>query len=149
VRAEFHVLQILISHDDSAIDAAAAAIKGGKSFEEVAAARFSGLPAGAQKPWDLGFLRWSQIPEAWWDALFAMKPGEVSPVIRNAEGRAWILKLVERRPGPEANFTELAPRIVAVLARKRAEERRTQLFEDLKKRATIELLAPPSGEPGP
>jgi len=142
IRAELHVMQLLYTRDPDAARAASDAIKGGKSFEEVAKERFKGIPPQEKAPWDLGFMKWNQLPEAWWDVVFKMKPGEVSDVISGGEQRFWVLKLVERRDNPNASFEDFKPRIISVLKRTRVEERRAELLDELKKKAKIEYVSP-------
>ena len=82
----------------------AAAIKAGKSFDQAAAGAFDPKTIGASKPWDLGFLRWQQVPEPWRAWIAAAKPGEVSPIIPGPSGRQWLIQLVARRPGTPPTF---------------------------------------------
>ena len=135
LRVELHIQQIL-RRGRGAIDEAAAALKEGRAFEEVAASDFQDIPPG-QKPWDLGFLKWPQLPAPWREALAAMKPGEVSPVIEGPKERYWIVKLVEARDAPGATFEALRPVLVESLKGEKVEERRRRIEGELRERATI------------
>ena len=135
LRAELHLQQILRRGRQS-IDEAAAALKEGRPFEEVAAGDFQDIPQG-QKPWDLGFLKWPQVPAPWREALAAMKPGEVSPVLAGAKDRYWIVKLVEARDDPAATFEALRPVLIESLKGDQIEQRRQQIERALRERATI------------
>jgi parvulin-like peptidyl-prolyl isomerase len=148
VKTELHVFQLLYNRDEAAANAALAEIRGGASFESVAAKRFPGLQEIARKPWDLGFLRWNQMPEQWWGVVFDMEPAKVSEIIRGEDGRFWILKVVERREITDLKFEDVKPRIMAVLQRERTEARRAELFKELRDKAKIDYAAgsaPPAG----
>ncbi len=142
VKSEYHVMQILISRDETAARATKAEIAKGASFEEVAKKRFPGLPETVKPPWDLGYLKWNQIPEAWWGVIFQMKPGQVSDVIAGEQGRFWILKLVDRREVQGASFEQVKPRIVSVLERQKLEKARTAILEELRKKADVVYSSP-------
>jgi peptidyl-prolyl cis-trans isomerase C len=149
IRAELHIEQILFRRDDAGARAALEEIKGGKSFEEVAAAKFPPqAAAGEKKPWDLGWMRWNQMPDQWWGVVFALKPGEVSNIILGGEARLWILKVVERRDNGSITFDEAKPRIMNALERKRSEETRAKSLQELRDKAKIvytdPALAPPA-----
>jgi parvulin-like peptidyl-prolyl isomerase len=147
IRSELHVMQLLFNRDEAAARAASDEIKRGASFEEVAERRFVGLPENVKAPWDLGSLKWNQIPEAWWGVIFQMKPGDVSDVV-SGEGRHWVLKLVARRELADASFDEVKPRIESVLRRKKVEERRAAVLEELRKKADV-VYEKPLAVPGP
>jgi peptidyl-prolyl cis-trans isomerase C len=146
IKAELHVMQILINRDEDAALDISVQLKKGADFEELAKKRFPNLPPTIKAPWDLGFLRWNQIPDAWSPAVFDLKPGATTGVISGEGGRFWILKLVERRDLPNASFEEMKPRIEAVLKREKIEQRRMSVFDDLKAKAKIEYTsAAPAG----
>mgnify|MGYP002630124219 CR=1 FL=1 len=84
IQSEVNVWQILERNQQKA-DAAAAEIAAGRPFEEVARAGFDKLPNG-DAPWDLGFLKWKQVPKPWVATLDKLKPGEASGVITGPGG---------------------------------------------------------------
>lgn len=146
IKTELHVMQILVNKDKDAASAIRSQIQGGADFVELAKKRFPVLPPGARAPWDLGFLRWNQIPDPWRPVVFDMKPGDVSPLISGEGGRFWILKLVERRDLPDASFDVMKSRIMVVLKRQKSESRRAQLMDELRAGAKIEYTsAAPAG----
>jgi peptidyl-prolyl cis-trans isomerase SurA len=75
-------------------DEALAQIRSGKEFKEVAAA-FSDAPDGI-KGGDLGWRTPARLPVVFVDAAKAMKPGDISPVLRSPGG-FHIVKLVDVR----------------------------------------------------
>lgn len=111
---EYHVWQILARKEEQVEDALNE-IKLGESFDEVARRQFPDLPKTAGKPWDLGFLKWTQIPKPWQASVYDLKQGEVSEVIRGPNHRFWIIKLIEKRKNPRITFDSVKPIIVAHL----------------------------------
>jgi parvulin-like peptidyl-prolyl isomerase len=150
LRAELHVWQMLVRSQAKANELAER-LKKGESFETVAQSLFPQLPTTDRKPWDLGFLGHSQVPEPWRDVVYALKPGQTSGVVAGPNDRFWILKLVERRDKPDFTFDKARSAIVATLKAQKSEELRTQLNGELKKGANIEYLPrrpqPMSGAP--
>ncbi|HEY1086474.1 MAG TPA: peptidyl-prolyl cis-trans isomerase [Archangium sp.] len=117
---EYRVQQILL-RDEAQIERAAAALKAGTPFEDVARAQYPGLPEGVGVPWELGFLSWKQLPEPWRPVLATLQPGQASGVIRGPSNRFWLVRLVETRARPDATFEELQPLILEDLKRARLE----------------------------
>lgn len=106
------------------------------SFDDVARAQFPSLPAGVQAPWQLDFLSWQQVPAAWWPALDALAPGQVSGVVAGPNERWWVLRLDERRPS-QATPEAVRAALTAVLRAQRLEATRNQSTSDLRARAVI------------
>ncbi len=137
VGTELHILQLLHKRNPKSAQAALAEIRSGTSFEDVAKKRFPKLPEGSKPPWDLGYLRWHQVPEAWWDVVFLLKKGQVSGLISDKTGRNWILKLVDKRLNPNASFSTMKPRVKALLEKSKAARLREQTNKALRAGATI------------
>ncbi|MGB2986410.1 MAG: hypothetical protein WBE26_11050 [Phycisphaerae bacterium] len=79
IRSELHVWQIL-RRKESLIGQVMIALEQGTSFEEIAGRQFPKLPKTAGAPWDLGYLKWKQVPKAWRNVVYDLKKGEVSGV---------------------------------------------------------------------
>jgi parvulin-like peptidyl-prolyl isomerase len=135
IRSQPRVFQIL-SRDEAKLRAAADALARGTPFEEVAAAQFPSLPPG-QTPWDMGFLRWHQLPDAWAGVIEGLADGEVSGVIRGPSRRFWIIKVVGRRDDPGATFEAVKPLIVDLLREQRLAGLRDQADAELMGKAKI------------
>jgi len=136
IRTETHVLQIL-ARDEAQIAQVQQELASGTSFEDAARKRFPDLPAG-KTPWDLGYLKWKQIPDAWRNILATMKPGETSEVVRGSGGRFWIIRLLDRREDAALDFETVKPVIVEDLKNAKVEQARTHAADDLRKTARIE-----------
>lgn len=137
IRTSLHVEQLLYKGDRQAAIQALAEIRGGADFDDVAKKRFPTLPAD-RHPWDLGFLRWEQIPDPWEDVVYKLQPGQVSDIIEGAGDRYWIVKLVDKREDPATTFDATKARIVAVLERTRVAERRAEVVKKLRQEAKID-----------
>ncbi len=136
IRTETHVLQIL-ARDEAQIAQVRQELASGASFEDVARKRFPDLPAG-KTPWDLGYLKWKQIPDAWRNVLQTLKPGDTSEVVRGSGGRFWILRLLDRREDAALDFDAVKPVIVEDLRNARVEQARARAADELRKTARIE-----------
>lgn len=149
MQTELHVWQILL-RKESAIEQALKDLEQGTSFEEVAGRRFSSLPKTDRAPWDLGYLRWNQVPEPWRNVVYDLKKGEVSGIIRGPNNRFWIIKLLDKRENPDITFEKVKPTIVEMLKTAKTEELREKTDRDLRAKAKIVYLnsaAKPSDEP--
>jgi EpsD family peptidyl-prolyl cis-trans isomerase len=125
IQTTYHVWQIYYRGSESMIAKDYQDIKAGMPFEKVAARRFpdlSKLPKGMRAPWDLGTLRWNQVPAPWKSALDSMKPGQVSDIIRGPSERFWVIKLVDRTVDPSITFAAEKGNIIEILQRQKAEE---------------------------
>ena len=136
LRTELHVWQILRRNEGS-IEHILKEIRRGAPFEEVAKRQFPNLPETAGEPWDLGYLRWTQVPESWQNVVYGLKKGEVSGVIRGPNNRFWIIKLIEKRENPEIAFEDMRPSIMARLKNARIEELCEKVDQDLRASANI------------
>ena len=145
IRTELHVWQIL-QRKEGLIERARNDLEQGTSFEEVASRRFPKLPTTAGEPWDLGYLKWNQVPEAWRNVVYDLEKGEVSGVIRGPNNRFWIIKLIDKRENPDITFESARPSIMQVLKNAKIEQLRTQTDRDLRAKASIVYLKEPVEE---
>ena len=140
IRTRLHVLQIL-RRSESAIVEARSMIERGKSFEEVAASLFPGLPEG-QKPWDLGYLSFSKVPEPWREQIYDMKPGEMSGIVRGPNDRFWLLKLVDVKEDADVTFESARAAILAEMQVTKAQRARDEIEKELSAAANVEIVKP-------
>ena len=125
--------------DARQLDEAQRALAGGATFDEVAGAKFADLPASVGRPWDLGYLKWPSIPEAWLDVVYDLEPGEVSGVVSGPGGRHWLLSVVARRPNEEMTFEVVKPVLVRRHQAGEAKTARKRADEALRAAASVEL----------
>lgn len=143
IRTELHVWQILHRGEEGSLKQALKDIDNGTFFEEVAKRQFPKLPAG-QQPWDLGYLRWHQVPEPWLKAVSDLKKGEVSGIIRGPNKRFWIIKLVDKRENPDIDFESVKLILIDALKNAKVQELRERLERDPRRKARVVY---PAGEP--
>lgn len=136
IRSEVHVWQLLW-RDEASAKRAESDLKAGTSFATIARARFSKLAKTSDTPWNLGYLRWKQVPEPWQHALQEMAIGDVSDVISGPNNRFWIIKLIDRRENPDITFENIRPTIIEVLKNAKIESLHEQINRDLRAKASI------------
>ena len=77
----------------------------GEPFDSMAV-RYSDDPATADSGGDLGWLKVQDLPTFFQDVLLAMKPGDISQILRESTGFR-IVKLIEREVERPYNFEEV------------------------------------------
>lgn len=90
---------------------------------------------------DLGWLRRGQIQAELEKAVFALRPGEVSGLVRTRAG-IQVLKVEGRRGGGVRPFDEVKEEIRNRLVNDQAEAYRTQFVAELRKDAAIDIRIP-------
>ena len=113
-------------------------IRGGAAFESIARSMMGSQMSGGREPWDLGFLSWDQIPIDFADAVYRLKPGEVSDVVSSQRTGYQLFKLLGARKNPKANFASMSGLIMNRLRDEKVMEGYGQYVEKLKKEAKIE-----------
>lgn len=87
---------------------------------------------------DMGFFRRGVRAKEIDEIAFALKPGEVSGVIKTGDSSYTILKLEERRERKERTFEEVAGEIENRLKPQKIQERLNSLLEQLKKTYVVQ-----------
>ena len=146
IRGEVHVWQLLW-RDDASARRASSDMRSGTSFEEFARKRFAKVSNTSKAPWNLGYLRWKQIPEPWQHALKEMTIGDVSDVIRGPNNRYWIIKLINRRENPDITFESIRSTIIEVLKNEKIEKLHERINRELRANASIVYSADRSLRP--
>ena len=140
IRTEVHVLQIL-RRSEGAIIEVRNSIDQGKPFEQAAKELFPNLPE-TQKPWDLGFLSFQKVPEPWREAVYEMKPGEKSGILRGPNERFWLIKLVEVRTNEALDYESVKDAIAADMKATKAIHTNVDLEKELRAKANVEMVGP-------
>jgi EpsD family peptidyl-prolyl cis-trans isomerase len=136
LRTEFKVWQIL-KRNKKQIDQALKDLVRGEPFEVVAGKGLPNLPAGVNNPWELGYLRWEQLPEPWREVVPTLKPGERSDIIQGTNNRFWIIKLIDRREIPADSFEKSKPSIIKMLRAEKMGQLQEHINRDIRKNARI------------
>jgi peptidylprolyl isomerase len=108
----------------------------GADFAE--AARMHSSDASAAGGGDLGYLHQGMMPEALYEKLGSMKPGDVSEPLRLLEGVA-IFRLTERREARLRPLAEVKERAAQLWRRDEGERRWAEFLARLRAAATIRI----------
>ena len=111
-------------------------IAAGTDFAD--AARMHSSDASAAKGGDLGYLHQGMMPEALYEKLGSMKPGDLSEPLRLLEGVA-IFRLTERREARLRPLDEVKERAAQLWRRDEGERRWTEFLAQLRASATIRI----------
>lgn len=103
IRTELHLLMARFDTRQQA-DEALQKLKQGAQFAEIARQALKRPPAAGSEPWDLGFVKWQQIPVDFVDQLYSLKPGELSAPLGSHRTGFQIVKLLERRQMPDQGY---------------------------------------------
>lgn len=129
---EAHAEHILVSSKEDA-QKVEAELKSGKDFKAVAK-EFSTGPS-AQNGGDLGWFKKGDVVPAFGDAVFKMKPGEVSDPVKTQFG--WhVIKLLETRDVKKPTLKEAREDVIRGLAQEEGQKLMKKLRED----ADIEIV---------
>jgi parvulin-like peptidyl-prolyl isomerase len=134
--SEFH-LAALTFPGPQAAEAALKDLQAGKPFESLAPKTSAAAPKGSKPGWDLGFLKYNQMPAEWTEAVSGLQPGQLSGIVHGQRTGIRILKLIERRPDPNATFDSLKGVIMNRLRDKLAQQKSQEYIQQLKAKATI------------
>lgn len=106
-------------------------------FEELAKAN-STDSATAARGGDLGFFGQGRMVADFERAAFSLEPNEISEVVKTPFGYH-IIKVVERKEGPEKPFDEVKDRIRVSMLNQRRQEQVTVQFEEMKSNAKVTI----------
>jgi peptidyl-prolyl cis-trans isomerase D len=95
--------------------------RAGQDFATLAK-NYSEDPGSAKNGGDLGYFTQSQMIKEFADAAFAMKPGEISDLVRTAFG-FHIIKVEDVRPERDLSFDEVKDSIKKILTERKARDR--------------------------
>ena len=137
ITTELH-LGVIPFNNREAAGEALGKIRGGATFESVARGVMGSQVSAGREPWDLGFLSWEQIPIDFVEAVYRLKPGEVSDIVSSPRTAFQIFKLFDARKNPKAEFANLSGEIMNRLRDEKVREAYEQYVEKLKKEAKIE-----------
>ena len=107
----------------------AAKAKTGEDFSDLAL-KYSDDPSAKANKGDLGYFTWGRMTDAFQQAAFGMKPGEISDPIKTEFGYH-IIKVVDRRPNPQYDPNNLAASTLDI-KRKLYSEKRQEASEKWK-----------------
>ncbi len=136
---EAHAAHILVGTKAEA-DKILADIKGGKSFEDEAKA--ASKDSSAANGGDLGWFKKADMVPEFGNAVFALKPGQVSAPVKTQFG--WhVIKLIATRKAPKPTFEQAHDEIMRTLVRSEG----NKVMEGLRKAAKIEIVGTDNAQP--
>lgn len=112
-------------------------IKGGADFAGLAKQHSN--DGSAANGGDLGFFPRGQMVKAFEDAAFALKPGEVSPVVETEFGYH-IIKSGEHRTARTVPLAEVSDRIAQALRQQKQQQLAQEFVQSLKTKSKVEIL---------
>lgn len=130
----------VVAEKEKAINAAAARIAKGEDFATVAK-EVSEDPGTKEKGGDLDFFpKQAMVPE-FSDAAFALKPGEVSKVVKSKYG-FHIIKQTERKEARTIPFDEAKPKLITYLGTQKKQQVVQAFLKDLVSKADVKNNLP-------
>ena len=114
-------------------------VRGGEPFAEVAKDVSKG--PGAAEGGDLGWLRRGTMQRSLEEVVFALKDGEVSPLVRAGPG-LHLFKVEERRQGGGRSFDQVKDEIRDRLSMEQTQAYREQYLAELKRDAVVDIRIP-------
>lgn len=131
-----HVVHVL-SKTQKEAEAALKRIQRGEAIEKVAEA-LSKEPSAAQKHGDLGWIKRGQMVQAFADAVFSAKAGELCGPFQTEFG--WhVAKVLEVKPASEEEFTRNKARIMKEIEAANLNARRPGALKTLKEKYPISV----------
>lgn len=138
IRTEVHLAQMGFTNKAQA-KRALDELATGASFEDLAKKKYGKLPARKKPPWDLGYLRWNQIPADWQEAVYRLKEGEVSGIIAVKKKRIRIIKLINKREIPTSDFEREKAAIMNRLRDQKVQEAYEKYIKKLKSTQKVRI----------
>jgi peptidyl-prolyl cis-trans isomerase C len=111
--------------------------KGGADFAKLA--RENSADGSAAQGGDLNFLSKGQTVAPFDQAVFSMKPGDISDPVETEFGYH-VIKVTEKKPASTVPFEQVSPRIRDYLTEQQKQEKAKAFIDSLKKKAKIEVL---------
>jgi len=130
---EVRVRQILV-HDEALANEIENKLKAGEAFETLSSEH--SVAANARKGGEIGYLSRGELPKMFEEEIFALKPGQISNVIRT-DGGFHIFKVDERRPAGTIDLQTAEPVIRERLKEESVRKKMAQLVA--KSRAEMQI----------
>jgi parvulin-like peptidyl-prolyl isomerase len=113
-------------------------IRSGAAFESAAQSMMGSVLVNGRKPWDLGFVKWENIPVDFEEQIYALKPGEVSNILGSQPTGFQIVKMIESRKAPKTNYPGISAIVMNHLRDMKLLTAYNTYVENLRKNAKIE-----------
>jgi len=113
-------------------------LRKGAKFADLAK-KFSQDPGSAQNGGELGFFNRGQMVAPFDEAVFALKPGQMSGVVETPFGYH-IIQSHETKPGRDVGFDEVKDQIKEYLATQQREQKSQAFVDQLKAKGKVSVL---------
>ena len=133
---EVHVRQILV-HDENLANDIVSRLKKGEHFEDLSS-KYS-LAPNAKKGGDIGYVSRGELPKMFEDVIFALKPGQISSVIKT-DSSFHVFRVDERRGPGTIDLQTAAPVIRQRLHEDAVRDRIAQLVSKSRSDMQISIL---------
>lgn len=137
METQLHLLYIKLPSKEEA-DEALRKIRGGAPFESVARPLMGDVKVSDRDAWDLGFVKWAQVPVDFVDAIYRLKLGDVSDVMGSQQAGFQIVKVLAKEKLPGVSFYSSQAILMNRLRDLRMLKSYNQYVAQLKKEARIE-----------
>ncbi len=138
IKTELHLAQMGFM-DESKAKKVLENLLAGASFEALAKQGVGKLPSKRKNAWDLGFLKWNQIPKDWQETVYGLKPGEVSGLIGGDKKRTRIIKLIAKRKASETDFEKVKGVMINRLRDQEVKEAYKKYIQNLKSSGKVKI----------
>jgi peptidyl-prolyl cis-trans isomerase C len=112
-------------------------LRAGVDFASVAKPVLPGTTGKGKQPWDLGFVKWEQVPVDFADAIYRLNPGEVSEVLGSQATGFQVVKLLEKRKISRPSYEKISAGVINRLRDLKLITAYNQYLETLRKEAKI------------
>jgi len=136
IATELHLLMVSFASKGEA-EKAQKKLAAGADFAALARPVMKGKPGQQREPWDLGFVKWQQIPVDFLDQIYGLRPGQLSGLLGTPRTGFQIVKLVERRQLPEPGFDKVSAMLMNQLRDAKLLKEYREYLEALRKEANI------------
>ncbi len=126
---------ILVEEESKANQLLARLSQGG---DFAAIAKENSICPSKERGGDLGFFSAGQMLPEFEKAVFNLKPGQVSGVVKTAAG-FHIIKVTDRQPGRKLTYVDVERRIKRIIVRERMKEKFDELIAVLKEGVKLEI----------
>ena len=137
IATQLHLLYIKGKRREAA-DEALKKIRGGAAFESVARPLMGDTKVNGREAWDLGFVRWDQIPVDFLEVIYRLRPGEVSDVMGSQLAGFQIVKLLAKKKVPGNSYAASQSILMNRLRDLKMLESYNQYVAQLKMNAKVE-----------
>jgi peptidyl-prolyl cis-trans isomerase C len=112
-------------------------LRAGADFASIARPVMGAAAVAGKEPWELGFVRWDQVPVDFAEPLYRLAPGEISGVLGSQATGFQIVKLLAKRRVPKPGYQQVSAGVMNRLRDLKLLEAYDQYLETLKKEAKI------------